>query len=63
MIEINTVIKSTFSRNTFNFLESEQSFLSKHALDEKLADTKKQTFSAEKIIIRLDILLYLPMLW
>ncbi len=37
--------------NTFinNFLESEQVFFQKHALDEKLADTKKVIFSAERI--------------
>ncbi len=56
--------------NTFinNFLESEQVFFQKHALDEKLADTKKVIFLAERIIIlnniiRLDIFLYLPMLF
>ncbi len=37
--------------NTFinNFLESEQVFFQKHALDEKLADTRKVIFSAERI--------------
>ncbi len=57
--------------NTFinNFLECEQVFFQKHALDEKLADTKKVVFLAERIItlnniVRLDFFYIYPcFLW